>query len=238
MSQLLRKDDLMKNIESIIFGGSVRVPPASAYELSQADLKSVLGNYKREETEVNISAGKINNQIRLRTKDRELIKHLLFPNLSKPEKLTDVQLEFFFDKKNKNDYEPLKGSHIKDSTFERAKARYSRIWKGLTAGYGKYKGLRVLHVLPNIYEGKFELQIFMELIFEKGDFYARGFRDHNGRIHIQNLSFPGKLEMYLIPTGKDEFIGWNVKTGTTPTIKINKNGLVVNDNAEINYTRQ
>ena len=109
MGQLLRKDDLMANIESIVFGGSVQLPPVATYDLSRAGLKATFGDYKTGDRQVNISKGKVDNQIRLRTKDPDLVKQLLLPELGKSKFKTDVQLEYFFNQITKNDYEPLKG---------------------------------------------------------------------------------------------------------------------------------
>ncbi|NNE99519.1 MAG: beta-lactamase family protein [Pyrinomonadaceae bacterium] len=238
MSQFLRKEDLMRDIETIVFGGSVELPPESSHKASQRELDLVLGSYGRNGKTTNIAKGKIDNQIRLRTKDQNLIKHLLFPKLSESKKLTDFQLEFFVDQINKNDFAPLKGTYLRSATFEGAKAQYSGVWKNLVSNYGKYKELRVLHMLPSTYEGKFELQFFTEFIFEKGSFYARMFRFTDGSVQVQPLSFPKKLEIYLIPKNKNEFITWNIKTGTSSTIQINGNELVVNGNDQMTFLKQ
>lgn len=238
MSQFLLKDELMNNIEALIFGGSVRLPPAAWPNNKQIDLNPYLGIYENAGQSISIAKGKKSNQIRLRTTDEKTIQQLLFPRPIDSEKRTDIQLEYVFNHFKNNDYEPLKDTYFKASSFERLKARYSTIWNQLNASMGTYKGIRVLHTLPNIYEGKFELQIFTELQFENGSFYVRAFRDHNGRIHIQHLDFPKKLDIFLIPTKDGEFVYWNVKTGISSKIKIHLNKLIVNSNLSVEFEKK
>ena len=237
MSQILRKDDLMNNIESLVFGGSVQAPPMSNFQYNRTDFDKCIGEYEYNGKSLSITKGKLKNQIRLRTTDEGTIKQLLFPNMNSLEKRTDIQLEYVLDHISRNDYEPLKGTYFRESAFEALKNRYSGIWQYLSTSLGEYHGFSVLHTLPNIYEGKFELQIFTELLFERGSFYARAFRDHNGRIHIQNLEFPKKLELYLVPIRENEFIYWNIKTGITSTILFDQGKLIMNDNQEIGYVK-
>lgn len=237
MSQLLLKEDLMNNIEALLFGGSLRVPPTTNSSDNQMDLEQLFGTYQNNGKSITISKGKLNNQIRLRTTDEQTIRQLLFPSFTQAEKNTDVQLEYIFEHFSNGDYEPLKLFFFNDAPFEAVKNRYIQIWTQLTTAMGPYKGFQVLHTMPNQYEGKFELLIFTELQFENGNFYTRAFRNHHGRIHIQQLDFPRKLEIFLTPVRDGGVIFWNIKTGITSTLKFYQNKLSINDNPKVEFVK-
>ncbi|MCG8327849.1 MAG: beta-lactamase family protein [Chitinophagales bacterium] len=231
MSQLLLKEDLMNTIESLIFGGTVAMPPKPIQMEVKAE--NHLGVYGKGERAISFSKGRKGHQIRLRTKDEQSIQKLLFPHLNDPTKNTDAQLAYIFDLLKLRNYEPLKDVLLYQSSFDRVLNRYTTIWNQLNQMMGVYQGVNVLHTKAGQYEGKFELQLYIELIFEQGSFFGRAFRDHNGRIHLQELKFPKKLELYLIPSGKDEYIFWNIKTGITSTIKFEKNKVFLNGEEEL-----
>ena len=146
-------------------------------------------------------------------------------------------MEDFFNYINNNDFETLTNIYFEGFTSEGLKKRYNDIWKNLTNGYGKYKGLKVLHTMPNIYEGKFELQFFTELQFENGCYYVRVFRNHAGRMHVQRFPVPTKFEQFPLPIGNNKFLTYNIKLGTSSTIKFIDNGLIVNENSKLVFKK-
>ncbi len=238
MSQFLRKDDLMNDIEALIFGGQVLIPPGLAQYQGQTEVSQHIGVYKSGAKSISILKGKTKNQLRLRTTDKATIQQILFPAQNITEKRTDVQLEYVLNNIKANNYEALRNYFYRDAPFEALKKRYSETWNQLSGMLGQYKGFSVLHTLPNIYEGKFELELITALEFERGIFHLRAFRNHNGRIHLQPLQLPERLEIFLSPINKDNFNYWNVKTGITSTITIQQNKLSINGVTEMFYTKE
>lgn len=228
MGELLTKDDLMNSIETIIWGGDLRMPPSNEPDPDKLDLNKYTGTYGRDEGSITLEKGKRNNQLRMRTTDPSIIQQLLLP--ANEEKRTDVQLEQIFDQINKDDFASLEGLFSGSAPIEAIRARYLGVWKNLTSSMGEYQGLQVLHCFPNIYEGQFELQFFVALLFERGQFYARVFRDDRGRIHIQPQELPKKLEIFLVPVGEGVFLYWNIKSGLSARIEIKGNQLIINKN--------
>jgi len=224
MSQFLRKEDLMNNIEALIFGGQVQMPPGSAIPQEEIKLSNYIGAYNKGESSLSVSKGITNNQLCLRTKDRVIIEQLLFPVPVDAEKRSDVQLEIVLNNIRTNNYEPLRDQLIDDVPFDVLKKMYSQFW--------------VQNTVPKMHEGKFELELLLALKFERGIYYIRAFRNHNGRIHLQPLKIPEKLEIFLSPAGKDQFRYWNIKTGITSTVEFQKNGLKLNGNMENFYAKK
>ena len=239
MSKLLQKDDLMKNIEALIFGGQVQMPPGPAIHQNTADISKYFGVYKTGAKSISISKGKVKNNLRLRTTDQAIIQQLLFPGLSDAEKRTDVQLEYILNNIKDDKYEPLKDHFIEEVPFDVLKQTYRQTWKQLTGSMGQYKGFQVLHTISNIFEGKFELQLFIALEFEHGIFHLRAFRNYNGRIHLQPLRLPERLEIFLSPTAdKATYKFWNIKSGLSSTITIQENSLSINGKEEMVYKKK
>ena len=226
MSEFLSKDEIMDTIESILFSGFVKMAPSTTYTLEETDLEKYCGEYNSGT--VSIAKGKIANQLRLRTEDRELIKKIIFPQILKSETVVDWQIANTLDHMNRDDFDPLRNVFFEGPSFEKIKSRYRKLWEQLTDNYGSYIDMNVFHIMPNIYQGKFELQILAELRFENGTFLLRCFRNHKGQLHFQSVHIPDMLELYLSPSAKDEFISYNVKFGTSSSIKLKNEILKVN----------
>ena len=227
LSQMLRKEALMDQIEAFLFGGQVTMPPSQVFSDSPVEDGKFLGNYAHSAGSISISKGRSGQQIRLRTSDEAVIQKLLLPGRKESENSTDVQLEYVLDHLARKEYEPLRNMLFQHPSFEALVGRYSKVLDQLTAALGSYQGLQVLQVTPATYEGNFELQMQTKLSFENGPFYVRVFRNHQGRMHIQPLELPEKLELFLAQAGKDEYIYWNFRTGMSSTLKIDAQGLTV-----------
>ena len=236
MSEFLRKDYLMNNIESIIFGGQVHMPPLTNHHPDKDEITANTGIYKNGDNTISISKGKIENQLLLRTSDRETIQQLLFPSLKDQER-SDAQVALIFENLQSKNYEILRDHFIQEIPFEYLQQRYSATWNQLTSAMGAFKGFKVIQTIPSSYEGKFELQILLELQFEHGKFYLIAFRNHHGRIQLQPLEVPEKLELFFSPANKNEFKTWNIKTNITSTIRIEENNLIINGMNNLTYQK-
>ncbi len=236
MNETLRHENIMQEVESIVFGGYTKFPPSSPYKASAVNLEKHFGKYQIGNSSANISAGKISNQIKLRTTDTKLIRNLLFPDEEKWASEKDDQLEFTIDHINRNDFEPLKDVFF-EGLFDRFKVQYSSVWNQLKAGYGKYKSMKILHKRPYFYQGELEIQIFMELKFENGPFLLRATRIPNGRIALHPYYIPERFEAFLIPIGENEFMTWNIKYETTAFLQFKQDGFLVNSDPHAVYKK-
>ncbi len=237
MSHFLIKEDLMNRVEAFIWGGDVPMPLSAGLIENEVDLGQLVGTYSKGERSLVLSKGKTNRHLRLRTQDEKVIRQLLLPDSKKGEKRTDIQLAYIFERIDKDDFESLEGQFSMDVPIEVIRNRFGGAWTEITASMGEYLGFEVLHTMPNVYEGKFELQLFVAMTFEKGTYYLRVFRNHNGRIHIQPIELPRKLEVYLAPYSEKEFLYWNVKTGISTKVRIDKNEFVLVDEPGEAFTR-
>ncbi|MCB0644902.1 MAG: beta-lactamase family protein, partial [Phaeodactylibacter sp.] len=228
MGQMLIKEDLMNNIEALLFGGLVQFPPSTVGTPDASRLKSLPGTYVHEGQSLSVSEGKLPNQLRLRTSDPALIREILLPENNLPGDQTDIQLAYILEHLASGDYEPLREVFFNEAPFEAVLKRYQGIWSQLTTAMGPYRELRLLHILPGSYEGQFELQLFAEIKFEQGSYLVRAFRNQEGRMHVQPLHLPEKLEIYLVPGPEGAFRYWNVKSGTSTTLTFGEGQAVLN----------
>lgn len=235
MGKSLFKDDLMNNIESIIWGGNIQMPPKKTLVSKSSNSKKYAGVYDFDGNKIIVSEGKVDHQLKLQTSSGQTIKEIVFPDPKK--KYVDVQLQRVFKYIEQGDYETIHDEFMGLPPLEAIKQQYSNVWDNLKKGYGKYHGLQVLHVLPTYLNGRFNLQSFIALEFERGSYYLRILRNQHGRIHMQPIDLPKKLEAFLTPLSADEYLYWNLKTGISSEIKFQNGGLIINGKEKAIYSK-
>ena len=236
MSQFLRKDDLMNSIEALLFGGQICFPPLTQEGVNIINENRV-GEYAGRQGNGLLSLNASGNSIRLRTKDVGVIQKLIIPKNTSSVNRTDVQLEMVFNKMSTKDFESIRDQFNKNIPFEYVVKMYGDTWDQLTSSMGTYLDFEVLNSKPNIYEGRFEIEFLVALIFDRGKFYLRAFRDHNGQLHFQPYEIPEKLEIYLSPVDKNKYVYWNIKSGLTSIIEFKEGNLIINGDGENIYSR-
>ncbi len=235
MSGILRKEDLVRNIEAIIFGGTIMIPPVAG---SNPHIKhDYKGEYTLNNVSIEISEGNLPNQLRLRTENPEVIRKILLPGIETMDQGSDEQIISFFEKINQNDWESVKGMVYDETPFEYLKPMYAKVWNDLTTGYGTYKGIKTLHFVPGEFGGKFELQVIAEGKFERGNFPVRVFRNHKGKLHVQPLQYPSQLEIFLSPSMDNQFTFWNIKFGMITKFKFDGNQLIINSDEGMKFNK-
>ena len=157
MGKWLQKEQLLSAIQSLLFGGEVQFPPSYCLMEQEFIPASVVGTYRSDGGKVQLDLGRQENQIRLRTADKQVIQQLLLPVRSEDSMYGDVQLEFILDRMNAGEINSLRDHLLYGASFNSVKQRYQQTWQRLKAGYGNFKEAKIF---PS------KLEVFMQPIGE------------------------------------------------------------------------
>jgi CubicO group peptidase (beta-lactamase class C family) len=194
----LVSDYLAADVESIVFGGSVTLPPPA---IPNGD--SIAGKYGAYEI-VAVDRG----PLVLRTQDPEAMIALRFPAVAP---LQDDVANELIRQVFAGDFAAFrKATHASDGFVKRVQEEIEH-W---TKSYGKVTAVKTIGQRTFVFEAVPEIHSYVRVTFEHGSEVLRVLHTGSGLLRFDRLNMPPGIEMVLAPAGPGRWTTWDFKLGT------------------------
>jgi CubicO group peptidase (beta-lactamase class C family) len=194
----LVSDYVAADVEAILFGGAVTLPPTAI--ANHDTLASKYGTYEV----VAVDGG----PLVLRTEDRTAMIALRLP--SAPAAQDDAANDLVRAAFN-GDFAAVKQAlQASDGFIDTVRSGVEQ-WK---KAYGNVTSIRTVGQRTFVFEAEPEIQSYVRVGFERGSEVLRVLHTGTGRLRLDRLNMPPFLEMVLAPDGPGRWTTWDFKLGT------------------------
>lgn len=193
----LVSDYIGADVEAILFGGTVTLPPVAT---TNAD--SIAGTYGPYQI-VAVDHG----PLVLRTQDRTAMIDLRLPEgRGTQDEVANAVVKAAL----AGDFAPLRAAAHTSPAREKLVAEQIEAWK---AKYGAVTGVKTVGQRTFVFEGDAELHSYLRVDFERGSEVLRIIHLANGLLSLDRLNMPPWMESVLAPAGPGRWTTWDFKLG-------------------------
>ena len=221
MGGMLAGEYLASELEGLVFGGNVLLPPAVAESAGLAPAHAA-GVYELGDGEATIEIVASAGGLTARSTSELGILWLLFPDASGPSGATglDGGLARFLDAAIlAGDLSDLESLLWRGSNVEAVRSTWLALRGQMLGQHGEFVGHRALHTRSFVYAGEPETQVYVLLEFERGVEVLRALRNAESRWWIDPVPRPDQLELTLAPTGPGEYRTFVPRLGTSSRLR-------------------
>jgi CubicO group peptidase (beta-lactamase class C family) len=194
----LVSDYLAADVESILFGGPVTLPPPTI-----ANHDDIAGKYGPYEI-VAIDGG----PLVLRTTAHDAMIKLRFPSATP---LQDSDANALVRAAFAGDFDAVrKATHASDQFVKRVQEQVDA-WTKL---HGKMTAVKTVGQRTFVFEAEPEIHSYVRVDFEHGSEVLRVLHIGSGGLRLDRLTMPPGMEMVLAPAGPERWTTWDFKLGT------------------------
>jgi CubicO group peptidase (beta-lactamase class C family) len=204
-------DYMAADVESIVFGGNVTLPPPSIPNHDE-----LAGKYGAYEV-VAVDRG----PLVLRTQDPDAMIALRFPAAApfQDDAANDLVREVIA-----GDFVAFrKATHAGDDFVKRVQEGIDR----LTKAFGKVTDVKTIGQRTFVFESEPEMHSYVRITFERGSEVLRVIHAGSGLLRLDRFNMPPFLEMVLAPAGPGRWTTWDFKLGTGAIVSREDSRLVV-----------
>jgi len=194
----LVSDYIAADVEAILFGGPVTLPPPAV--ANHGDIAGKYGAYEIVKIE--------DGPLVLRTTDRDAMITLRFPSATP---LQDADANELVRAAFAGDFATFrKATHASEGFVKRVQEQIDA-W---TKEYGKLTDVKTIGQRTFVFEAEPELHSYVRVGFEHGSGVLRILHVGSGGLRLGQLNMPPGMEMVLAPAGPGRWTTWDFKLGT------------------------
>jgi CubicO group peptidase (beta-lactamase class C family) len=209
----LVSDYVSADVEAILFGGLLTLPPVSIPAAADRSLAGTYGPYEI----VAVDQG----PLVLRTQDHDAMINLRFPA---GERTQDDTANAVVKAAMAGDFAPLRAAAHSSPEREKLIGEQIAAWKNK---YGNVLDVRTVGQRSFVFEGDAELQSYLRVGFERGSEILRIIHLANGLLNLDRLNIPPGMEAVLAPAGPGRWTTWDFKLGSGAVITREDGKLVI-----------
>lgn len=207
----LATDYVAADVEAILFGGSVTMPPPT--ESNHDTLSGHFGPWNV----VAVDGG----PIVMATTDRAAMLALSFPagHAEQDETANEVLRAAFA-----GDLAPLRAaSHASEAYLKQVEEEVA----ALTKRYGAVTSVKTVAQRTFVFDGSAEVHSYERVDFEHGTEVLRAIRLGSGRLRFSRFNLPPGIEAVLAPAGPGRWTTWNWKLGSGAVVRRSGQAFVI-----------
>ena len=224
MGGMLAGEYLARELEALLFGGNVLLPPAVSKTAGVVPAE-VAGTYELDDGQGVIEIVESTSGLLARSEDEFGILWLLFPDAAGPagSVVLDEGLARLIDEALvAGNLEQLEHRIWSGSNVEAWRSKWRSMREQMLSQRGQLLGRRALHTRSFERADEPETQVYVLLEFERGVEVLRALRNEEGRWWIDHVPRPGRVELALAPTGAGEYRTWPPRLAASSRLRFLK----------------
>jgi|GEM_PF-856289 len=222
MGGMLDENALAKDLEALVFGGNVVLPPAVG-QPAVVEPEELEGLYELDDGESVVEITSSPTGLVARSQDERAILALLLPNaaaaadgVTLDETLAHLLDVLLVD----GSLEVLERWIWRGTNVEAVRTRWRGMRERLSQLRGEMVSRRALHTRTFESAGALETHVYVLLEFERGVEVLRALRNAEGRWWIDPVPRPERVQLDLAPAGDGSYRTWVPRLGSSTRLRL------------------